>query len=608
VDTLLQTIDDYGGDPLSVFPFDQELPELLPYETLVSARRLGRKEFASLIGVYEWQSRPLLFLVDGENLSDQSTDISILRPATAMRGDAPYLGLVRPGLLTVYHIDLDNRAVDTARVPLPSPDRTLNRDVIPFLANTRPKAARRKWISDVVLRLLTDCIDTLVDFGASGEDAISLVGRALFIRFLADRGLLDAGTLPPGYSDPTLLFDDVKAISATIHWLDDTFNGDFLPLSATALANLTSEGIRHLGNILRHAPSAQLYLPWEEKWDRLDFAQIPVGVLSQAYERYQRKHHARAQRREGAYYTPRHIADLMVRAAFYELNREGNAHAARIIDPAAGAGIFLLSAFRQLVGERWRRDGYRPNTETLRSILYTQLTGLDIRESALRFAALGLYLISIELDPHPEPLEKLRFDNLRPTVLRKLAATQIKEQADDPEPDDVQELGSLGELGDEFLDGYDLVISNPPWTGSTGLKGWSSVQNRVSGIARERLRSEGVGVPLPNEVLDLPFLWRALEWARPGGQIAFTLHARLLFQQGEAMPKARAALFAALDVTGIINGAELRNTKVWPEIAAPFCLLFATNRRPGPGSGFRFVTPRIEESLSPRGKGCQIHS
>lgn len=106
---------------------------------------------------------------------------------------------------------------------------------------------------------------------------------------------------------------------------------------------------------------------------------------------------------------------------------------------------------------------------------------------------------------------------------------------------------------------------------------------------------------LPNEVLDLPFIWRAMQWAKPNGQIAFALHARLLFQQGDGMADARLAIFEALDVTSIINGVELRQTKVWPEIAAPFCLLFAKNRVPSTGAGFRFVSPRLEKTLNDAG-------
>ena len=67
------------------------------------------------------------------------------------------------------------------------------------------------------------------------------------------------------------------------------------------------------------------------------------------------------------------------------------------------------------------------------------------------------------------------------------------------------------------------------------------------------------------------------------------------------MPEARTALFQALEVTAVINGAEIRKTRVWPEISAPFCLVFARNQRPPPGSGFRFVTPRIESALNESG-------
>jgi hypothetical protein len=67
------------------------------------------------------------------------------------------------------------------------------------------------------------------------------------------------------------------------------------------------------------------------------------------------------------------------------------------------------------------------------------------------------------------------------------------------------------------------------------------------------------------------------------------------------MPEARSSLFRALNVTGIVNGAELRQTKVWPKISAPFCILFARNELPPPGASFRFVTPRQEDSLNDSG-------
>src|SRR3546814_12335564 len=75
-------------------------------------------------------------------------------------------------------------------------------------------------------------------------------------------------------------------------------------------------------------------------------------------------------RQEGGYYPPRPIADLLVRASFRALERDGASADARILDPAAGAGVFLLTAFRELVAARWRADGQRPDTQRLRGILY----------------------------------------------------------------------------------------------------------------------------------------------------------------------------------------------------------------------------------------------
>ena len=265
-----------------------------------------------------------------------------------------------------------------------------NRIVIPHLGNHRPHlSTSRRWISDVILRLLTSALDQLAKL-TDPDDAISLVGRALFVRFLADRDILPEAICDISPTGAPGLFDTASSTVATSAWLDQTFNGDFLPLTAATIEALPKKAFHVLGHILRRAPDGQLQLGWQEKWDRLHFAHIPVGVLSQAYERYLSHHQPEKQKSEGGYYTPRHIADLMVRASFSALDREGITHRPRILDPAAGAGVFLITAFRQLVAERWRQEGRRPNTSVLRNILYHQITGFDINEfcSPLRGARL----------------------------------------------------------------------------------------------------------------------------------------------------------------------------------------------------------------------------
>lgn len=583
---LIATLAQYGADTGSDggLRWLNDAPEMLAYASLLSARHRDQVNFGALFGVYEWQGSPLVFLVNGSEITSDE-QFRQIRRCIALRGDAPYLGVVRPGQLTIHRVALDKEDFKASRIKDISED---DRIVFSVLANSRPGTANvNKWISSIILKLLRDAIQSLLKCPAiTRDDAISLAGRALFLRFLGDRDLL-----PTHLFFPNELFTTTEQAEVASRWLDVTFNGDFLPFSDGLLSRLPGEALRPLGNIMHRAPGGQLYLGWEEKWDYLDFAHIPVGVLSEAYEHYMREHEPKRQSKEGSYYTPRAIADLMVNAAFHPLRRDGVAARAKVLDPAAGAGVFIISAFRQLAMERWQHDNKRPDTSVLREILYSQLAGFDINEAALRFAALGLYLMSIELDPEPQPVEKLRFKkNLKDTVLFNL---------NDAESDG---LGSLGKAVSDSHNGkYDLVIGNPPWASSTQLEAWATVSEIVTGIARERLPGESISSLLPNEVLDLPFVWRAMKWAKKGGQIAFALHGRLLFQQADGMAQARSTLFRALDVTGVINGAELRQSKVWPEILAPFCLLFARNKLPAPGAAFRFVSPHLEEGLNRAG-------
>lgn len=225
---IVDTIEKYGGDPNSVVRLDANSAELLPYATLLTARAVG-SDLASLCAVYEWQQRPLLFVIDGELLPDGNASIGRIRRVLAMRGDAPYLAVVNGGSMTVYQIGLDADTPSRARLPkkaLPQSDAA----TIPHLGNLRPAVAKSRWISDVILRLLSDAIDTLIGHGIDDQEAISLVGRALFVRFLADRSLLPPSGVPDTQGGADALFDNRRNARATSDWLDDTFNGDFLRL------------------------------------------------------------------------------------------------------------------------------------------------------------------------------------------------------------------------------------------------------------------------------------------------------------------------------------------------------------------------------------------
>ncbi|MBY5700926.1 N-6 DNA methylase [Rhizobium leguminosarum] len=598
---------------------DADGPRLLPYATLVAAREgsSASVNLASVVAVYEWQDQPLMFVVEG---GQSENDLRRIRRVLAMRGDAPYMGVVTGGTLRVIELGLDSKVLGSAdvRVPVGGEEwATIGRLAVErFASNSdeEPEARRARGdsVSRVILKLLNASIKVLRTEGHTIEDAISFVGRALFARFLADRGLLNETTWPG--CDPDAVFDNTANALQICNWLDEKFNGNLLPISDDAWARLNERGCLELGNVMRRAEGGQLRLGWKQKWDFLDFSHIPVGVLSQAYEHCLEKYDPLRQKEDASYYTPTAVADILTKAAFRSFDKPKAACTARILDPAVGAGVFLIKAYNEIVSARWKEDGVRPDTAALRQILHRQLTGFDVNEAALRFAALGLYLAAIELDPSPEPVEKLKFENLRETTLHLLrdvslagtaagtaTAIRSRETPLKGSKEEASWLGSLGPLAGPEHDGaYDIVVGNPPWSKAPSTFPLHLVNEIVANTVADRLKWSNPP-EIPESALDQAFLWRATRWAKKDGVLAFAMHARLLFQNNSRARQHRTAVFGALDFIALINGADVRGTGVWPKIAAPFCLLLAHNRRANPVGAFTYVSPKRESALNAGG-------
>ncbi|MBP6829787.1 MAG: SAM-dependent DNA methyltransferase [Deltaproteobacteria bacterium] len=540
--------------------------------------------------VVEAGGRPLLFV---RSRPAEPALLAKLRRVLALRGDGSPLALYEPGRLSLYDVALDDEK--------PAPPREIYDDapdpwLIPSLLDRRGEA--RGVAARFILKLMHEATDAITGLkGAEGrltaDDALSLAGRALFLRFLFDRGIVgDAhvGRVARGAQRVEDLFVNADLAHATSAWLDDTFNGNLLPLPGGGtrawFRSLPPEAFQPLSNIMHRAPSGQLSLPLG--WDGIDFAHIPPGLLSEVYEAHCARHYDRADA-ESVHYTPRSVAELMVSESLSALERPWEA---RVLDPAAGAGVFLVAAYRGLVEAHWRHTGERPQRATLRSILNRQLVGFDINETALRLAALSLYLTALELDPEPTPPDALRFDELQGKILFDVRAPRQTKGEVDP--------GSLGSQVDAAREGrYDLVVGNPPWTAWAGGAP-AIVQQGVDRVFHTR---GGAGaVTLADKAPDLAFLWRAMGWARPGGRIALAMSSRLLFRQSERGVAARNEVLQALKVTGIINGSALRDTEFWPGVRGPFCVLFAENTVPSNDAALWLVSPEFDPRLNDHGR------
>lgn len=523
--------------------------------------------------VFEVAGQPLAFLVDGRDVSDD-TLVAKWVHRISFRGDASWVGVLRPGRLDIYEVGLGTEELEPQQVES-LPEGMLRLPALLYQpAPGRSGAVRRR-----LFHLLNESIRQLRKLEVDDDNVISLVGRGLFWRFLVDRHLLD-GIDPydicPGASDWDSCFDTKSGALRTFAWLDDTFNGGLLPLTGTAElpARVFTEV---LASIARAAtPSLQLRLPG--MWQEVDFSHVPVGLLSELYESWAHQIDPVAAASSSIHYTPRALVELMVAQTLETLI---GVEQPKILDPAAGAGVFLVAAFRALVEREWHALGRRPTRTTLRRILNSQLCGFDINGTALRLAELALYLTAIELDPEerPRPLSLLKFAPLRERVLLTR---------------DAAEGGSAASVERARLGTFDAVIGNPPWTSSkTATKtAWVDAARRV---VRARLGPEAaVRFDFPDKNPDLPFVYLATEWAREGGSIVLCLHARWLFGQSERAVHARNDLLRSLHVTGVLNGSALRETMVWPGVRAPWCVLFARNEKAPQRSGFQFVSPQVD--------------
>jgi N-6 DNA Methylase len=584
VSDLVDEIERYGATQDHLVDLAVPSPRGLRFADLMQAPSEGRAPV-----VVESNGRALIYVVDGRRDLTPGTVRQWVR-RIAFRGDADWVGVLRPGRLDVHPAVLDG-----AREP------TLLDD-LPALGFRLPALAHKPGTDGVSVRLRLKRLlfqsmkRARKEFSLSTQDALSLVGRALFWRFVVDRGLLDRlepSSILQGPKSWAACFDHKSWALEIFDWLDDTFNGGLLEFE-TRPERLPAEVFSSIAGNIAHKTDASGQLALPASWAEVDFAHVPVGLLNEVYEAFIHDADKSQASAKSLFYTPRHLAELVVDEALDALD---GVERPRILDPAAGAGVFLVAAFRALVAREWTRSRSRPSRSVVRRILNQQLTGFDIDGNALRFAELALYLTAIELDPErkPRPLHLLRFKTpLRGNVLVEKPGGRL--------------VGSLGAVLDHEKHRFDAVIGNPPWTAlkqpknakgkkdpkanQQAKKAWADASRAIVAERLDADRAESFEFPDANP--DLPFVYRAMEWARIGGVVGLITHARWLFGQSHAATRARNDLLESVHVTGVLNGSALRQTNVWPNVDSPWCMLFAANERRPEAAAFQLVSPELD--------------
>lgn len=283
------------------------------------------------------------------------------------------------------------------------------------------------------------------------REAQLLVGQMMFVLYLEHRKIV---------SDPyhqkfnvaplheLIRAQDAKSILKLLGLLKRHFNGDFLEQddgSEDAWERLEPWAFDLLNRFLNRE---DLEGGQAEFWP-YDFSYIPVELLSGIYESFLGDERKAA----AAYYTPPHLANLVVQEAF-----RGSADPLKetVYDGACGSGILLTTAYRKMLGVAEARAGRDLSLRERIVLLERSIFGSDISEMACRVTAFSLYL----------------------SLFERLAPADIVTQAIDnqvklPHLKDKNLLG--GPQGDFFSPDnhlaqctYTLFLNNPPWKQPAG--------------------------------------------------------------------------------------------------------------------------------------------
>lgn len=375
---------------------------------------------------------------------------------------------------------------------------------------------KRNRVDQALLRNLDELRTCLLRADVPEEDIEPLLGRSIFVRYLEDRGILRAEDLAK-LNQPESLVSALErgweAVSLFFGAMSDHFNGDVFRRGAISRP-VAQEALNQLGDFFR---GADLASGQQSLWP-YDFAIIPPELISSIYEKLL----APKQKRDAAYYTPRHVVDLVLDELLSPSWWSGSTRT--ILDPACGSGIFLTEAFRRIVHQRTLERQKRPTFDELSQLLVKSVFGIDKNVDAIGVAAFGLYLALLEhVDPRTAWLSA-RLPNLIGTNL--IAS-------------DFFDRHSLASQK------FDAIAGNPPW------------QSQLSPAAARYLRDRKYVVP--DRQIAVAFVWRAVEMLSDEGLVGFVLPSKtFLHNRGGAADRFRLRFFSELDVRTIVDLSPLR--------------------------------------------------
>jgi hypothetical protein len=395
----------------------------------------------------------------------------------------------------------------------------------------------------------------LVGMGLERGVAQALIGRVIFTQYLIDREIVGGSLLKSvcGHSILPPVLRDGGATARLFEWLSQTFNGDMFPPSTAQTTPETAFLIRVADFLEAVDPHTgqRTFFPY-----RFDI--IPVELISSIYEQFAHAVPAPVEgvateaESNGVHYTRLSLVSLVLDEVMDGLTGEET-----VLDLTCGSGVFLVEALRRLVA--LRAANKVPTRALIRSILYRQIYGVDLSETAIRVAAFSLYLAALELDPDPQPPHSLKFQPLIGKTLVCGDAHVVESTSE----------GKCVFTADHSLRKFDLIVGNPPWS----FKG--------RGGTELRRRSRAAGVPAQPRGEGLDFVLRATDFSHERTRFGIVLSAIPFFSRSGTGIAAALHVMERLAPVTLVNLSGLCGW-LFATATMPAVVLFARHRQQRP--------------------------
>jgi hypothetical protein len=370
--------------------------------------------------------------------------------------------------------------------------------------------------------------------------ANGLIGRFLYLLFLADRGIISQQWLNTRGHAGIKLDSSSPEWSASSTWalfedLDGIFNGSIFPLSPENREQIDTTHINLIRLVMRHGARVQADGAVQLAFIDVDLGVMRIETLSAVYEQFLENNKSGERRKQGAFYTPPFLVDLILDRVEETITLQDGV---TILDPAAGSGVFLVGAYRRILEHALAGSPEKNmDLDEVRGLLQRNIFGIERNTDACHVAAFSLYLTML--------------DYVRPRDLVKVAAGHDSKKL-------FPSLVGMNLFAVDFFSSSALmptlpkkiqcVIGNPPW----------QTLKKLESVPAAQWAAHHPDSPIGNDQAAELFVWKALRVHMAKGAFLALLIPAKSFVNPTAY-KFRKQMLAEFSVVGAINFSHLRH-------------------------------------------------